>query len=95
MQQRTFEIKAKDAPGLMARVETILRRQRITIRSFSFEGGVGGGPACIELVIDADEERSSLVERQLMRLHDVTEVARMNGTPAFAQTEFTLEERTA
>ena len=78
--QQTFEIKAKDAPGLLARVETILRRQRMPIRSFSFEGGVGGGPARIDLVIEADEERSSLVERQFMRLQDVTEVARMSGT---------------
>ena len=95
MQQHTYEIKAKDAPGLMARLETILRRQRMAIRSFSFEGGVGGGPARIDIVIEADEERSSLVERQLMRLEDVTEVVRMTGTPAFAQSEFTLEERTA
>lgn len=95
MQQHAFEIKAKDAPGLMARVETILRRQRMAIRSFSFEGGVGGGPARIDLVIEADEERSSLVERQLMRLHDVTEVVRMSGAAAFAQPEFTFEEKTA
>ena len=95
MQQHTFEIKAKDAPGLMARVETILRRQRMTLRSFSFEGGVGGGPARIDIVIEADEERSSLVERQFMRLEDVTEVVRMTGTPAFAQPSFTFEEKTA
>ncbi|HVO51489.1 MAG TPA: hypothetical protein VMV60_10890 [Thermoanaerobaculia bacterium] len=93
--QQTFEIKAKDAPGLMARLETILRRQRLPIRSFSFEGGVGGGPARIDLVIEADEERSSFVERQLMRLMDVTEVVRTSGTPAFAQPELTFEERTA
>jgi acetolactate synthase small subunit len=65
------------------------------IRSFFFEGGEGGGPARLQLVIEADEERSSLVERQFMRLEDVTEVVRTTGTPAFAQTEFTLEERTA
>jgi acetolactate synthase small subunit len=93
--QQTFEIRAKDAPGLMARVETILRRQRMPIRSFSFEGGVGGGPARIDLVIEADDERSSLVERQLMRLNDVTEVVRLSGTAAFAQPSFTFEEKTA
>jgi acetolactate synthase small subunit len=95
MQQQTFEIRAKDAPGLMARLETILRRQRVAIRSFSFEGGEGGGPARIDLVIEADEERSSLVERQFMRLEDVTEVVRNSGTAAFAQPTFTFEERTA
>jgi acetolactate synthase small subunit len=95
MQQQTFEIKARNAPGLMARLETILRRQRMPIRSFFFEGGEGGGPARLQLVIEADEERSSLVERQFMRLEDVTEVSRCAGTPAFAQPSFTFEEKTA
>ncbi len=95
MQQHTFEIKAKDAPGLLARVETILRRQRMPLRSFAFEGGVGGGPARIQLVIEADAERSSLVERQFLRLEDVIEVSRPAEAFAFAQPSFTFEEKTA
>ncbi len=95
MQQQTFEIRAKDAPGLLARVETILRRQRTPLRSFSFEGGVGGGAARVQLVVLADEERSSFLERQFMRLEDVIEVNRPAEAAAFSQPSFTFEEKTA
>jgi acetolactate synthase small subunit len=95
MQQQTFEIRAKDAPGLLARVETILRRQRAPIRSFCFEGGEGEGAARLLLVADADEARSTLIQKQLLRLEDVTEVNRPVEAPAFAQPSFTFEEKTA
>ena len=91
----TYEIKANDAPGLLARVETLFRRQRAPIRSFFFEGCEGGPVARLVLVADADEERSNLLQKQLLRLEDVIEVVRSSGTAALAQPSFTFEERTA
>lgn len=95
MQQHTFEIRAKDAPGLLARIETILRRQRAPIRSFFFEGCEDQGIARLLLVAEADETRSTLIQRQLLRLEDVVEVNRPAEGAAFAQPSFTFEEKTA
>ena len=93
--RQTFEIRAKDAPGLLARVETILRRQRTPIRSFFFEGCEGQGGARLLLVAEADEARSTLIQKQLLRLEDVTEVNRPAEAAAFAQPSYSFEERTA
>jgi len=93
--QETYEIKAKDAPGLLARVEMLFRRQRAPIRSFFFEGCEGGPVARLVLVAEADEGRSNLVQKQLLRLEDVTEVNRPAEAAAFAQPSFTFEEKTA
>jgi acetolactate synthase small subunit len=90
--QETYEIKAKDAPGLLARVESIFRRQRAPIRSFFFEGCP---VARLVLVAEADEDRSNLLQKQLLRLEDVIEVVRSRDAAALAQSEFTLEEKTA
>ena len=93
--QETYEIKVKDAPGLLARVESIFRRQRAPIRSFFFEGCEGGPVARLVLVAEADEDRSNLLQKQLLRLEDVIEVVRSRDAAAFAPSEFTLEEKTA
>ncbi len=95
MQQQAFEIKAKDAPGLLARVESLFRRQRAPIRSFFFEGCEGGPVARLVLVAEADEDRSNLLQKQLLRLEDVIEVVRSRDAVAFAQPSFTFEEKTA
>ena len=95
--RETYEIKANDAPGLLARVESLFRRQRAPIRSFSFEGCVGGPVARLVLVAEADEERSNLLQKQLLRLEDVIEVVRSRDVSAFAAAEssFTFKEKTA
>lgn len=95
MQQHTFEIKAKDAPGLLARVESLFRRQRAPIRSFFFEGCEGGPVARLVLVAEADEDRSNLLQKQLLRLEDVIEVVRSRDAVALTQPELRFEEKTA
>ena len=56
---------------------------------------MSGGPARLQLVFEADEERSTLIQKQLLRLEDVTEVNRQRDAVAFAQPSFTFEEKTA
>ena len=92
--RQTFEIRAKDAPGLLARVETLFRRQRAPIRSFSFEGG-RGPVAVLTIEADAPPDVAELLRRQLMRLLDVNEVRDAATTAPFAQPEFRFEEKTA
>ena len=92
--RQSFEIRAKDAPGLLARVET-MRRQRTPIRSFSFEGCEGQGTARLLLVAEADEARSTLIQKQFLRLEDVIEVNRPAEAAPLAQPTFTFEEKTA
>lgn len=94
MQRHTFEVKATDAPGLLARVETLFRRQRAPIRSFSFEGGKGP-TAVLTIEADAPGDVADLLRRQLMRLLDVHEVSDAAPAAHFAQPEFTFEEKTA
>ncbi|MEO8054469.1 MAG: hypothetical protein ABI768_04920 [Acidobacteriota bacterium] len=92
--RQTFEIRAKDAPGLLARVETLFRRQRAPIRSFFFEGG-RGPVAVLTIEAEAPGDVADLLRRQLMRLVDVHEVSDAAPAAHLAQSEFTLEERTA
>jgi len=89
--RQTFEIRAKDAPGLLARIETLFRRQRAPIRSFFFEGG-NGPVAVLTIEAEAPADVAGLLRRQLMRLLDVNEVS--DAMPA-AQPEFRFEEKTA
>ena len=92
--QQTFEIRAKDAPGLLARVETLFRRQRAPIRSFFFEGGKGP-TAVLTIEADAPCEVADLLRKQLMRLVDVNEVRDEAPAAQFAQPSLTFKEKTA
>ncbi len=92
--RQTFEIRAKDAPGLLARVESLFRRQRAPIRSFFFEGG-NGPVAVLTIEAEASDDLADLLRKQLMRLLDVNEVRDAATAAPFAQPEFTFEEKTA
>jgi len=92
MQRQTFEIRVNDVPGLLARVESLFRRQSAPIRSFHFEGSADGPSARLRLVTDADDERSGLLQRQLRRLEDVLEVHR-RGLPAAPAAEEPAREQ--
>jgi acetolactate synthase small subunit len=92
--KQTFEIRAKDAPGLLARVETLFRRQRAPIRSFFFEGG-RGPVAVLTIEAEAPADVADLLRRQLMRLLDVNEVSDAAPAAHLAQPEFRFEEKTA
>ncbi|HTS03335.1 MAG TPA: hypothetical protein VMN04_12480 [Thermoanaerobaculia bacterium] len=94
MQQQMFEIRATGAPGLLARVETLFRRQRAPITSFFFEGG-RGPVAVLTIEAEAPGDVADLLRRQLMRLVDVLEVSDAAPAPHQAQPEFRFEEKTA
>ncbi len=92
MRQR-FELVTRDAPGLLARVEAVARRQRTPVRSLVFEGDRQGDDARLHLVVEADEERSRHLERLLLRLEDVLWITRRHE--AFASEGFPRAAETA
>jgi acetolactate synthase small subunit len=92
--ERTFSLRVEGVPGLLARVESLFRRQRAPIRSFSFEREEGpGGRARLIIVAEASPETFSLLGKQLLRLVDVQEVA--EARPAASVPSFSFEEKTA
>ena len=94
--EQIFDITVNDVPGLLARVESIFRRQRAPIRSFSFEGE-NGRMAHLTITAEANGEGAELLRRQLMRLVDVNDVADSGKVRAFEAPEsrFTLNEKRA
>jgi acetolactate synthase small subunit len=94
--EQTFEIRMNDVPGVLARVESIFRRQRAPIRSFFFERGEGA-TAHLTVTAAASGEAASLLRKQLMRLVDVHEIADSAEVHAFAPPEssFTFKEKSA
>jgi acetolactate synthase small subunit len=94
--EQIFEITVNDVPGLLARVESIFRRQRAPIRSFFFEGEEGAA-ARLSITADATGDGANLLRKQLMRLVDVRDVRDFGAPRAVAPSEssFTLKEKTA
>jgi len=94
--EQIFEIRVNDVPGLLARVESIFRRQRAPIRSFFFEGGEGR-TAQLTITAFAGGDAADLLRKQLMRLVDVHDVADSGQVRAFAPPEssFTFKEQSA
>jgi acetolactate synthase small subunit len=90
--EQTFEIRVDDVPGVLARVESIFRRQRTPIRSFFFEREEGRA-AQLTVTASASGEGADLIRKQLMRLNDVHAVA--DPATAAAESRFTFQERTA
>ena len=94
--EQIFDITVNDVPGLLARVESIFRRQRTPIRSFFFEGGEGRA-AHLTITAFAADDAANLLRKQLMRLVDVQDVRDSGENGAFAQPEslFTFIEKRA
>jgi acetolactate synthase small subunit len=94
--EQIFDITVNDVPGLLARVESIFRRQRTSIRSFFFEGGEGRA-AQLTITAFAEDDTANLLRKQLMRLVDVREIVDSGQARAFVQSEssFAFEERRA
>jgi acetolactate synthase small subunit len=94
--EQIFEITVNDVPGLLARVESIFRRQRVPIRSFFFEGGEGRA-ANLTITAFAEGDTANLLRKQLMRLVDVHGVGDFGEARAFASPEsrFTFIEKRA
>ncbi|MDL2717844.1 MAG: ACT domain-containing protein [Acidobacteriota bacterium] len=94
--EQIFDITVNDVPGLLARVESIFRRQRTPIRSFFFEGGEGR-TAHVTITAFAGDDAANLLRKQLMRLVDVCDVSLAGSDRAFAPPEslFTFKEKTA
>ena len=94
-EERIFSLKVENEPGLLARVESIFRRQRAPIRSFFFESEEGRVTAVLTIVATASGQSANLLRKQLMRLHDVLEAHETAAPPASAESSFTFEEKTA
>jgi acetolactate synthase small subunit len=94
--EQVFEITANHVPGMLARVESIFRRQRTAIRGFFLEGGEGSA-AHLTITAEASSEGADLLRKQLMRLVDVHAVADSGAARAFAPPEslFTFKEQSA
>ena len=90
--EQIFEITVNDVPGLLARVESIFRRQRAPIRSFFFEGGKGRA-AHLTITADVNGDIASLLGKQLKRLVGVRDVEPRAVAPA--ESFFTFKEKTA
>jgi acetolactate synthase small subunit len=94
--EQIFDITLNDVPGLLARVESIFRRQRTPIRSFFFEGGEGRA-AHLTITAFAADDAANLLRKQLMRLVDVHAVSDSCEERTFAASEspFTFMEKRA
>jgi len=94
--EQIFDITVNDVPGLLARVESIFRRQRTPIRSFFFEGGEGR-TAHLTITAFAEGDAADLLRKQLMRLVDVHDVRDFGEARAYASSEplFSLMEKRA
>jgi len=94
--EQTFEIRIQNVPGILARVESIFRRQRAPIRGIFLEGEEGAA-ARLTITAEANGEGADLLRKQLMRLVDVHAIADSGGAGAFAPPEslFTFKEKSA
>jgi acetolactate synthase small subunit len=96
--EQIFEISVQNVPGILARVESIFRRQRAPIRGFFLEGEEGRGAAAqLTIVADASGEGAEFLRKQLNRLVDVHDVRPMGEALAFAppRSLFTFKEKSA
>jgi acetolactate synthase small subunit len=94
--EQTFEIRIQNIPGILARVESIFRRQRAPIRGIFLEGEEGLS-AQLTITAFAEGDAANLLRKQLMRLVNVYEVVDSGQVRAFepAESSFTFEERRA
>ncbi len=93
--EQIFEIRIQNVPGILARVESIFRRQRAPIRGIFLEGEEGLA-ARLTVAAEADGEGAELLRKQLMRLVDVQDVRDFAEQRAPAsESFFTFKEKTA
>jgi acetolactate synthase small subunit len=95
--EQIFEIRIRNVPGILARVESIFRRQRAPIRGIFLEGEEGSGAANLTITAVASGEGANLLRKQLFRLVDVDEVRPIGEESVRASSEslFTFKEKTA
>ena len=94
--EQIFEIRIQHVPGILARVESIFRRQRAPIRGIFLEGEEGSA-ARLSVTAEANLDAANLLRKQLMRLMDVDAVADFGAAHAFAppESQFSFKEKTA
>jgi acetolactate synthase small subunit len=94
--EQVFEIRIQNVPGILARVESIFRRQRAPIRGIFLEGEEGSA-ARLTVTAEANSEGANLLRKQLMRLIDVHDIADSGEVRTFAPPEslFTFKEKSA
>ncbi len=97
--EQIFDIRIQNVPGILARVESIFRRQRAPIRGFCLEGEEMTGAAHLTITAMANGDVANLLRKQLMRLMDVEAVADTGASAARAfappESSFTFKEKTA
>lgn len=96
--EQTFEIRIQNVPGILARVESIFRRQRAPIRGIFLEREEGSA-ARLSITAEASLDAANLLRKQLMRLVDVHDIADSGDATARAfaspESQFTFKEKTA
>jgi acetolactate synthase small subunit len=70
--RRTLIAHVENVPGLLARVDGLLRRHSIPVESLVFDAAAS--PARLTIVARASAEAAALVVRQLRRFEDVRDV---------------------
>ena len=67
-----FAALVRNAPGIVARIEAVFRRQNVPLRSFGFTAGSDESRRCrVICVADASAEQAAFVARLLRRIVDV------------------------
>jgi len=95
--EQVFEIRIQNVPGILARVESIFRRQRAPIRGFFLEGEEGSSAANLTITAVASSEGADLLRKQLVRLVDVHDVLPFGEERGYVSSEsfFTFKEKRA
>jgi acetolactate synthase small subunit len=66
--RQTFVVLVKNTPGLLARVESLFRRQAVSLESLAFHGA---DEASVTIVAETSDEKTDLLVKHLRRLVDV------------------------
>ncbi len=69
---RTIVAHVENVPGVLARVDGLIRRHSVPIESLHFEAG-SGATARLTVVLRASADAAALVVKQMRRFGDVRE----------------------
>lgn len=75
----------RDKPGVLHRVLGLLRRRNFNIDSLQVSHSEAPGISRMTFVVEGDELTVDQVEKQMVKLVDVTRVASLNETPLVAR----------